>query len=50
LAIENFRQAVRLKPDIPYFHYLLALAYYVAGDKNQAWQEYRTLIWLKVVK
>jgi len=25
------------------FHYHLALAYFVAGDKSQAWEEYRTL-------
>jgi hypothetical protein len=43
LAIENFRQAVRLKPEVPIFHYHLALAYSLTGDKKLAWEEYRAL-------
>ena len=43
LAVENFRQAVRLQPNIPHFHYHLALAYLMSGNKDLAWQEYRTL-------
>ena len=43
LAVENFRQAVRLQPNVPHFHYHLALAYLMVGDKDQARQEYRTL-------
>ena len=43
LAVENFRQAVRLQPNSPYFHYHLALAYLMEGDKTQARQEYQTL-------
>jgi hypothetical protein len=43
LAVENFRQAVRLQPGTPYFRYHLALAYLMAGQKEQARQEYQTL-------
>jgi Flp pilus assembly protein TadD len=43
LAVENFRQAVRLQPAKPQFHFHLALAYNMSGNKDLAWQEYRTL-------
>jgi serine protease Do len=43
LAVENFRQAVRLQPSTSYFRYHLALAYLMAGQKEQARQEYQTL-------
>lgn len=43
LAVENFHQAVRLQPSTSYFRYHLALAYLMAGQKEQARQEYQTL-------
>ncbi|HAY21790.1 MAG TPA: hypothetical protein DCY27_06415, partial [Desulfobacterales bacterium] len=43
LAIDNFRQAVRLQPNNPVFHFHLGVAYHVSGDTQQAMEEYRTL-------
>ena len=42
-AVEQYRQAVRLKPDYSLAHYNLGISYIKMGNRNGAMEEYRIL-------
>lgn len=46
LALDYFRQAVNLKPNLPNAHYNLANAFKQLGKFNEAWVEYQTTLTL----
>jgi len=46
-GIEHYRAALRLRPDLPYTHYSLALAYKQKGLLNEAVKEFQATLTLK---
>jgi len=42
-AVEAYKQAIRLKPDLAMVHYNLGVAYLHVGDKSSAFEVYKIL-------
>jgi len=42
-AVESYKQAIRIKPDLAEAHYKLGIAYLIKGDRGSALEEYKIL-------